>query len=348
MDWWSELWLNEGFATWVGWLATDYMHPEWKVWSQVCAEPMQAAFSLDALRSSHPIEVPVKNALEVDQIFDAISYRKGMSVIRMLAAHLGVETFLKGISIYLKAHAYGNATTNDLWAAVSEASGQDVNSLMESWIRKIGFPVLTVAEEPGQISITQSRYLSTGDVTAEEDQVTWWVPLNFQGKKNKTGVDASSLTTKEDTIRDVDDDFYKINTNTTGFYRVNYPPARLLKLGSQVDRLSVEDKIGLIRDAGALSLSGHSTTPGLLAFIEGLQSETNFHVWSAILDSLGTPKSVFHEDGPIRDGLKAFVLKLVSPAAEKIGWEYPGDEDFLTVQLRARLIKVAAANGHKG
>ena len=93
-------------------------------------ESVQTAFQLDSLRASHPIEVPVKNALEIDQIFDAISYLKGSSAIRMLSGHLGVETFLLGVSNYLKAHAYGNATTNDLWAALSDASGKDVNTFM--------------------------------------------------------------------------------------------------------------------------------------------------------------------------------------------------------------------------
>ncbi|TKA66044.1 hypothetical protein B0A55_09641, partial [Friedmanniomyces simplex] len=111
MDWWNELWLNEGFATWVGWYAVDHLHPDWNVWGQFVTEGMQMAFQLDSLRTSHPIEVPVRNALEVGQIFDHISYLKGSSVIRMLAAHLGVETFLKGVGDYLQAHTYGNART---------------------------------------------------------------------------------------------------------------------------------------------------------------------------------------------------------------------------------------------
>ena len=110
MDWWSELWLNEGFATWVGWLAVNRLYPDHEVWSQFVTEAMQTAQNLDSLRASHPIEVPVKDALEVEQIFDAISYLKGSSVIRMLSGHLGVETFLEGVSAYLKKHAYGRLT----------------------------------------------------------------------------------------------------------------------------------------------------------------------------------------------------------------------------------------------
>jgi len=244
MDWWNELWLNEGFATWVGWLATDHIHPEWHVWPQFVSDGMQTAFTLDSLRSSHPIEVPVKDALDVDQIFDDISYLKGSSVIRMLATHLGQETFLEGVSNYLKAHAYGNAKTVDLWSALSQASGQDVLAIMDPWIRSIGFPVLTVSEEPGQIGIKQTRYLSTGDVKPEEDSTTWWVPLCFEGKSGTREVTSIAFSEKEDVIRGVDDSFYKLNKDNAGFYRVNLPPARLAKLGYQTTRLSISDKIG--------------------------------------------------------------------------------------------------------
>lgn len=346
MDWWSELWLNEGFATWVGWLATDRLHPDWNVWPQFVTDGMQTAFGLDALRGSHPIEVPVRDALDVDQIFDHISYLKGSSVIRMLAAHLGLETFLKGVSNYLKAHAYGNATTNDLWSALSEASGQDVTALMDPWIRKIGYPVITVAEEPGQISVKQSRYLSTGDVKPEDDSTVWWVPLGLKGKAGVKEVVSTALTVKEDTIRDIDESFYKINVDNTGFYRTNYPPTRLAEFGKHIDKLTISDKIGLIGDAGALSLSGDATTPGLLGFVEGFTSEDNYLVWSQITSSLGTVKSVFSEDAAIADALKVFTLKLINAAVTQIGWEFPKDEDYLTGQLRALLIATAGMSGN--
>jgi len=117
MDWWDELWLNEGFATWAGWLATDHLHPEWEVWAQFVNEGMDQAFLLDSVRASHPIQVVVRDGLDVNQIFDKISYLKGCSIIRMLASNLGIKTFLKGIAIYLKKHQYGNAKTSALWDA---------------------------------------------------------------------------------------------------------------------------------------------------------------------------------------------------------------------------------------
>jgi aminopeptidase N len=308
---------------------------------------MQLAFKLDALRGSHPIEVPVKDALDVDQIFDHISYRKGSSVIRMLAANLGLETFLTGVSNYLKAHAYGNATTKDLWTALSHASGQDINTLMDPWIRKIGYPVLTVAEEPGQIGIKQSRFLSTGDVKPEDDETLWWIPLSLKGKTGTNEVASTSLTVKEGTIRDVDNTFYKINADNTGFYRTNYPPARLASFGKHIDQLTISDKIGLIGDAGALALSGDATTPALLGFLEGFSSEGNQLVWSQIQSSLYTVKSVFSEEEAIAKALKKFSLQLIDDALMKVGWAYHTGEDYLTGQLRALLIGMAGLNCNK-
>lgn len=136
--------------------------------------------------------------------------------------------------------------------------------------------MLTVAEEPGKIGVRQSRFLSTGDVKPEEDQTTWWVPLGLKTKSKGSGVATTALTSKEETIRDVDESFYKLNTNQMGFYRTNYPPERLARLGSARNTLSVEDKIGLIGDAGALAVAGDGKTAGLLAFIEGFQSEDNY------------------------------------------------------------------------
>ena len=263
-------------ATWVGWYAVDHFFPEHQVWSQFVAEAVQTAQTLDALRASHAVEVTVKDALEVEQIFDAISYLKGSSVIRMLVAHLGIHDFLQGIAAYLKKHAYGNAKTIDLWRALSEASGKDVKSFMDPWIRKIGFPVVTLAEEPRQLGVRQSRFLSTGDVKPGEDETLWWIPLGLKTDPAASTTTVQALASKEDTIRDVDEAFYKINTDQVGFYRTNYPPTRLAKLGSEKTKLSVEDRIGLVADSAAMAVAGYGTTAGLLMLVENFQDETSY------------------------------------------------------------------------
>jgi aminopeptidase N len=237
-----------------------------------------------------------------------------------------------------------------LWSALSKASGQDVNSFMDSWVRKIGFPVVTVAEEPGQIGLRQQRFLLSGDVKSEEDQTTWWIPLGLH-----TGSDASSaslhktgaLTQKEDTIRNVDEGFYQINKDLTGFYRTNYPADRLKKLGEARAQLTVEDKIGLIGDAYANSVSGFGSTAGLLALVERFQDESDYLVWSQILTNIGNVRSVFSGSEDISEALRKYQLKLITPAVEKVGWEFKEGESYLIGQLRASLIASAGVVGHQ-
>ncbi|KAH8716943.1 peptidase family M1-domain-containing protein [Phaeosphaeriaceae sp. PMI808] len=350
MDWWSELWLNEGFATWVGWFAIDHLYPDWNVWGQFVTDSVQQAFALDALRTSHPIEVPVYDGLEVDQIFDHISYLKGSSVIRMLSAHLGEKVFLQGVADYLKAHQYSNATTNDLWSALSKASGQDVNSFMDFWVRKIGFPVITVTEESGQIGLRQQRFLLSGDVKSEEDQTTWWIPLGLHTGSSAAAAslhESSALTKKEDTVRNIDNGFYQINKNLTGFYRTNYPAERLKKLGEDRAQLSVQDKIGVIGDAYANAVAGFGSTSGLLALVERFSDESDYLVWSQILTNIGNVRSVLSGSDDVSEGLRKYHLKLITPAVEKVGWEFKDGEGFLTGQLRASLLVSAGVAGHQ-
>src|SRR6201999_2926558 len=129
----------------------------WKVWQSYVTDTLQGALSLDSLRSSHPVEVPVKRADEINQIFDAISYSKGSCVLRMISKYMGEDVFMEGIRRYLKKHAFGNTQTTDLWAALSDASGKNIEEMMSIWTKKVGFPVLTVTESGDKIHLKQNR-----------------------------------------------------------------------------------------------------------------------------------------------------------------------------------------------
>lgn len=192
---------------------------------------------------------------------------------------MGVEVFLQGIAKYLKKHSYGNATTEDLWSAISDASGKDVASFMDSWIKKIGFPVLTIEEKSGadgtDLRISQSRFLITGDVKAEEDETVWWIPLGLKRDSRSTAKDDFALTAKQDTIRLLNGDFYKFNSGCTGFYITNYPPDRLRKLGASLADLSINDRISLIGDAAVCAKSGIGSVSGLLSLLEAYRDETH-------------------------------------------------------------------------
>ncbi|KAI0113996.1 peptidase family M1-domain-containing protein [Nemania sp. FL0031] len=350
MDWWEGLWLNEGFATLMSWLSCNHFYPEWKVWENYVADNLQSALGLDSLRSSHPIEVPVKRASEVDQIFDAISYSKGSCVLRMISTYLGEDVFLEGVRRYIKKHAYGNTQTDDLWAALEDASGKPVREIMSIWTKNVGFPVVQVTENAAENSILvkQNRFLRTGDTKPEEDKVLYPV---FLGLRTKTGVDESlTLTEREGVYKLPDLDFFKLNANHTSIYRTSYSPERLTKLGQSAKdgKLTVEDRAGMIADAGALAVSGYQKTSGVLNLLKGFDTEDSFVVWSEIIARVATVQSAWiFEDQAVKDGLEAFVKELVSERAHKLGWSFSDKDGHVEQQFKAMLFGAAGMAGDR-
>lgn len=351
MDFWDGLWLNEGFATWMSWYSCNVFYPEWKVWETYVIDNLQGALSLDSLRSSHPIEVPVKRADEINQIFDAISYSKGSSVLRMISKYLGEENFLEGIRRYLKRHAYGNTQTGDLWAALSEASGKPVQEVMEVWTKNVGFPVVSVSEnkDAGTITAKQNRFLRTGDVKPEEDKTLFPVIL---GLRTRDGVDETlMLKERQQDLKVPDLDFFKLNADHSGIFRTSYTPERLEKLGQAAKSglLTVEDRAGMISDAGALAASGYQRTSGILSLLKEFDSESQYVVWNEILTRIGTLRaSWMFEDTKTKDALKAFQLSLLSAKTHELGWEFSEKDGHIQQQFKALMFGSAgAANDQK-
>lgn len=344
MDFWDGLWLNEGFATWMSWYACDALYPDWKVWESYVSDSLQHALTLDALRSSHPIEVPVKRADEINQIFDAISYSKGSSLLKMISRWLGEDTFIKGVSNYLKKHKWGNTETLDLWKALSDASGKDVVKVMDIWTKNIGFPIVKVEEDGNSIKVTQNRFLATGDVKPDEDKVLYPV---FLGLRTSKGLDESLvLNDRSSTFKlPTDDDFFKINGDQAGIYRTAYEPSRWSKLGKAgvEGKLSVEDRVGLVADAGSLASSGFIKTSSLLDLVKSWSNESNYVVWDEILTRIGSIKAaLLFEDESTKNALKVFTRDLIGAKLNEIGWDFKESDSFADQQLKSSLFASAA------
>lgn len=349
MDFWDGLWLNEGFATWMSWYSCNEFYPEWKVWQTFVIDTLQGALGLDGLRSSHPIEVPVHRAEDINQIFDAISYSKGSAVLRMISKYLGEDTFIDGVRRYIKKHAWGNTKTSDLWDALGEASGKDVAHVMDIWTKNIGYPVVTVTEneKDSTITVKQNRFLRTGDVKSEEDKVLYPVML---GLKTKEGVDESLMLTEREQSFKIKGglEFYKLNTDHSAFYRTSYTPERLTKLGEAAQKglLSVEDRAGMIADAGALAASGYGKTSGILSLLQSFNTEADFVVWNEILTRINAVRNTWiFEDESIKDALKAFQLNLCSTKAHELGWEFSENEDHILSQFKSLMFGSAGLAG---
>jgi len=346
MDFWDGLWLNEGFATWMSWYSCNVFYPDWKVWEGYVTDNLASALSLDSLRSSHPIEVPVKRADEINQIFDAISYSKGSSVIRMISKYVGEDTFMEGIRRYLKKHAYGNTETGDLWAALADASGKDVGKVMDIWTKKVGFPVVTVTEGTDSIHLKQNRFLRTADVKPEEDQTLYPV---FLALRTKEGVDEDlTLFDREADFKLKELDFFKLNADHSGLYRTSYTPERLRKLGISAKEglLTVEDRAGMIADAGSLAASGYQKTSGILSLLDSFKHEAEFVVWGEITGHIGSLRGAWmFEDQKIRDALKKFQLELSAEKAHELGWTFNEKDGHIEQQFKGLMFGAAGIAG---
>ncbi|HYE99680.1 MAG TPA: M1 family metallopeptidase, partial [Planctomycetota bacterium] len=217
-EWWSFLWLNESFATYMAYKAADALFPEWKVWEEYLAQITAAGKSLDSLRSSHPVEVVVRDSSEVDQIFDAISYNKGGSVLRMLEHAVGADAFRDGIRRYLRDHAYAAATTDDLWKALGAGA-----SMMDGWTRRVGLPVVVARRDGARLKLRQERFLIDRDPKAPvEDPTTWDIPLPARDASGRMQV--GRLTDREGALDVSSDGWVKLNAGQSGFYLSHYDP----------------------------------------------------------------------------------------------------------------------------
>ncbi|KAG8217461.1 hypothetical protein J3R82DRAFT_5606 [Butyriboletus roseoflavus] len=359
MEWWDYLYLNEGFATLMGEvIVVGILYPEWKVDSKFITEHLNNALDLDAKLSSHPIEVQCPDANQINQIFDSLSYAKAASVLRMLCNFVGQDIFLKGVSIYLKDHLYGNTTTKDLWNGINKAThvpdgvAIDVSEMMENWITKIGFPVLTVTETKDGIKVRQDRYLETGPADQKDNQTTWTIPLAVLtvDKAGRRLIDKTAvLTTRETTLTIDTNKPYKLNAGTYGVYRVLYPEERLTRIAREAAEgdaiISLNDRIGLVHDAMALAKSGHATVSSALTVVDIFRNETEFLVWDSIAENLTLLVSTWWENQEIVRGLNAFRKNLFKPIVDRLGYVYLPSEPVDISQLRTKAIGQAAAAG---
>jgi len=350
MEWWKELWLNEGFATFVGTQAISHFYPDWQIWNQFLTDYVARALSVDSLRNSHPIEVNVEKARNISEIFDAISYAKGASVIRMIENYLGADAFRKGLNIYLNRFKYGNATTKDLWKGLSDGSGKDVSTIMEKWTSTIGYPVVTVEEtdQVGKYKVTQSRFLAAGDPKPEEDKTVWHINLGVSSKSHPqvTYIDFKERSAVIEVKVSSKDEWVKFNAGQSGFYRVAYPKEMSGRLGNAIKNNEIPpgDRHGIQSDAFALARAGSIPLAQALALAQNYVNETDYTVWTDLSANLGEIATLLDgtEAAPLFD---KYMLALYSKISS-LGWDPVPDEKDLHKQLRGTILNKLATHGN--
>lgn len=271
MDWWNDLWLNEGFATFMATKMVDMLYPQWRMWDQFVDLLMEGAMRIDSLHSTHPIDVDVKSPSQIREIFDAISYNKGACVLRMLEDMVGKVAFRNGLRIYLRRFKYRNATTNDLWKCIETAYRSDVRHIAESWLKQDGFPVLDITSTAFRLEIAQERFYADGQT--DSDGQIWPIPVRHQAGRRTEIALFSDKTAVQALARR-----FVANHNRVGFYRVQYRGLLLDEIRGMIERREVtpRDRWGVQNDLFAFCLSGRASLSDYLNFVDAYTGDTAY------------------------------------------------------------------------
>jgi aminopeptidase N len=345
MAWWDNLWLNEGFASWMGTKCTAKFNPDWEVWlsKSVPRDPTrrhgigkESAMEGDARSTTHPIQQPIANEAEASSAFDDITYRKGMSFITMLESFLGEEIFRDGIRKYMAAHKLSNTTTADLWNSLSEASGKPVGEIAAAWTEQPGFPVVKVAREAsGKITLTQERFtVHFPNAPALE----WKIPLTYSIAGEAAPVSLLMTSKTVDLPGIPVGRAVKLNMAGAGNYRVQYDEASWKLLMADLPKLGSTDRVNLMTDAWALVQANRAPLSLYLDLIEKLPTKDELAEGEQIMHVFDFINRLLAGEAQ-RDQFQKYARSILRPSFEQVGWEPKRGEPTKVALLRGSLVR---------
>ena len=353
MAWWDNLWLNEGFASWMGSKCTAHFNPGWEVWlaKNIQRDPTrrsgiakEVAMEGDARSTTHAIQQPVANESDANSAFDDITYRKGQSFLRMLESFLGENVFRDGIRRYIDAHKYSNSTTADLWNALSEASGKPVGEIAAAWTEQPGFPVVMVKRDGDKISLSQERFTTN---FPNAPGLEWKIPLTyFVVGDNK--IESRLMTGKIDPPQDgfavannlgkiATNRAIKLNANSAGNYRVQYDESSWKALLGTLAKLNLEDRVNLLSDSWALVQANRADLSLYLELIGKLPPGHDLSERDQIVNAFDYINRLLLSH-PVREKFQEYARSILRPTFDKLGWEPNKNQSIRDSLLRASLI----------
>lgn len=365
MEWWNDLWLNEGFATFASVLVLNELRPEWRPFVEFVIDDLASALSLDALATTHPIDVPIHKASEIDQIFDYISYSKGASIINMIHAYLGKEEFKKSLQYYIKTYAYSNARSINIWKAFDHITNTTLSENMYNWIKKPGYPLITLEDESYDadkrqviLTLKQERYFSSGVPSGKDLDTVWWIPVVivvYNGKEltyikheiNSVRSKISFPYTKNEKS------YWKINAGTNGLYRVCLKDEQVSMLceilNNNKSAVSVQDKIGIISDSFAVAKSGHGKFVTALSLIKACKGETDFFVISLVARILSSLAHVLYvRQKSTVEAIHNLTKHIFSDMIKDVGYDHVPGESTIESLKRSVILGALAGAGDEG
>jgi aminopeptidase N len=337
MSWWDDLWLNEGFASWMESRMTAKLHPEWNTTMDSVVGARESAMGRDAVATTHPVIQHVETVEQASQAFDSITYSKGEAVIRMLEAYVGADTWRDGVRKYIKAHAYGNSVSDDLWEAVDSVSDKPITQIAHDFTLQPGIPLIQV-ESAQCAGGNTTLHLSQGEFTRDRPDkapLSWHVPVVAQvvgGTPARTVVDGKA------TLQVPGCGALVINAGQTGYYRSLYGPAQLAALRDGFATLAPVDQLGLMNDVWALGMAGRQPASDFLDLAEQVPADADPQILREVVGTLGGLHGMYRGDAAGQARLDAFALAKLRPMFAKLGWEEkPGEPDQVK-RLRTTLI----------
>ncbi len=343
MKWWDDLWLNESFANLMEYVAIDKLFPEWKIWEHFVNREVGSALRRDALPSVQAVRSEVKHPDELGALFDpAIVYAKGGSLLNMLQQMIGESNFRRGLKIYFDRHKYGSTDASDLWKALGQASGQNIEDFMDNWLNKPGYPQVNVEYKPGATSFTANQQrLVIGK--APTSKTLWQVPLAASTSLNKSVLDSHSEKLK---LKSTAPGPLILNHQGRSYFVPNYLNAEHFQsILSAIKQTSLGeiDRLQLLQHSSLLERAGSVATIQNLQLLSAYQNEKHEAVWGAVAATLGEVKRLVVGDRKAEINLNRFMANLTAEVVKEVGWQAQRSDSVQTLRLRNLVLSLAAA-----
>ena len=335
MKWWNGIWLKEAFATFMELTLTDAFRPDWERWVSF-GLGRTAAFDVDSLDATRPIEYPVVSPADAEGMYDLLTYEKGAAVVRMLEQFLGPDTFRDGIRGYIAQHSFANADTTDLWDAIETATDEPVRSIMDSWIYQGGYPLIELSAADGGIKLDQRRF--SYHPTTSSDAPAWQVPIVMSIGDGSDRRDHRLLIDQRSVVEPVElnGGWVLANASGSGFYRVRYDAALRSAILDNLGALQAIERYGFVDDAWASVLAGLDDAVAFTDLAERFTGETDLSVWQRLLAALAGIDHIL--DGAAGNGFGTFVGSLCAPAFARLGWTSGAEDSDRDNELRGELL----------
>jgi aminopeptidase N len=355
MSWWDDVWLNEGFATWMEGKPVDAWKPDWHVGLDEVSRgdilTTVGALNVDSLASTRAIHQPVETPGQIQELFDGIAYGKSAAVLRMIEAYIGPETFRAGVNEYLKRHAYANATAEDFWMTLAQVSKKPVDQIMATFVKQPGVPMVSLKTQctgnSTTVAMKQQRYFyDRTKLDAANDQL-WQVPVCLKAGSGQSTQQCELLTKREESFTIPGCSAWVLgNSGGTGYYRTAYEPEAVHALARDAEAaLTPQERLLLLIDTWASVRVGRQPVGDYLTLAEGVQNEPATAVMALVLGQLNTIGRFIATDDD-RPAYQLWVRNTLNPVARRIGWEPKPGESEDAKNLRPLLLNALGGQGH--